>query len=67
MHLIRGIRAAFTFPQRPPVETSTKKRKSDRRIVEAHSNGNIRLQLGQYSTRADIDSQYARVKNFTFD
>jgi hypothetical protein len=37
-----------------------------RKIVAAHSHGNIRLQSGEFYTEADVEAQYERYKNRRF-
>lgn len=67
MSLIDKLLLAVTQPQRVPQGTSEAKRESDRRIVSEHSNGNLRLQNGEYVTREELEAQYERVKTYGFD
>lgn len=66
MNLLSKIIAAVTYPGKPE-GTEEAKRRSDKRIVRDHSNGNIRLQRGEYTTRAEIDNQNARVQRHDFN
>jgi len=66
MTAIRRVWLAFIAPT-VPTHVEEAKQRSDRRIVSAHSNGNIRLQKGQYSTKKEIDRQYERVRNHNFE
>lgn len=66
MNLIRSLRLAFRTPA-PPSRPDESRRESDRRIVARLSNGNIRLQRGEYVTRTDLEEQYERVRSCTFD
>jgi len=58
--LIRSLRLAFRTPA-VPSSSDESRRESDRRIVSRVSSGNIRLQRGEYVTRADLEEQYERV------
>lgn len=66
MSLIRNLRLAFRTPA-VPSRADESKRESDRRIVGRVSSGNIRLQRGEYVTRADLEEQYERVRSCAFD
>ena len=37
-----------------------------RKIVSAHSHGNVRLQKGLYYTQQDVDARYARLRGTVF-
>ena len=63
MSFLAKILSAMTPPPSVPKETDVEKRRSDKRVVGLHSNGNIRLQNGQYVTSSDLTKQYERVKS----
>lgn len=48
-------------------EIDERQRESDRRIVMQLSRGNIRLQRGEYVTRADLDREVEKVRKLDFD
>lgn len=67
MNLIDKFLLAITQPQSVPKGASEAKHESDRRIVSEHSNGNLRLQNGEYVTREELKTQYERVRTYEFD
>lgn len=48
-------------------EIDERQRESDRRIVMQLSRGNIRLQRGEYVTRADLDREVEKISKLDFD
>lgn len=48
-----------------PVQTPSKE-EAVRKIVRARSHGNVRLQMGQYYTKKDVDAKYERLKGINF-
>ena len=64
--ILRFIRVAFWSPS-----VTNNLDKDDARIstliVQHLSHGNIRLQIGKYITREDIDKEYEQVKSFNFE
>lgn len=52
---------AFKAPAKP-----TRKRDSAREIVRAHSHGNVRLQMGQYYTKKEVDAKFNRLRGVNF-
>lgn len=66
MRVFRSMVTAFAPAPEVPRETEAKKRRSDRRIVGEHSNGNIFLQTMKYSTREQIEKLRERVSKMDF-
>ena len=65
--MLRILIAAFRAPK--PVQSSTEesKRTIAKGVVRRAATGNVRLQLGNFVTKEDLDQQYERVKSYRFD
>lgn len=50
--------------KRPAVTLS--KKEAVRKVVRARSHGNVRLQMGQYYTKQDVDAKFDRIKGIDF-
>lgn len=66
--MFRRVVGAFRAPRRPRSSRSTEKsrRAIARGVVRRTATGNVRLQLGQFVTKDDLNRQYERIKNFRF-
>ena len=65
MNLVKTIKLALLSPSLPD-NPGKVMRESDRRIVRRFARGNIRLQLGKFSTRKDLDERRRRAKSYDF-
>ena len=59
--------AAFRAPR--PIRSSTEesKRTIAKSVVRRAATGNVRLQLGNFVTKEDLDQQYERVTSYRFN
>ena len=69
MSFMKQVRLAL---HRPSVPSQTQEARDARegavrQVVSRVARGNIRLQRGEYDTKADIEAQYERIKDFKFD
>ena len=69
MDLLRRLRLALHSPVAPSQskEAEEARRGAAKQVVSRVARGNIRLQRGEYATRADIDAEYERIKGFKFE
>ena len=66
MNIARVIELVFSGPAAPG-NAKAVERESDRRIVSRLSTGNVRLQMGLFSTREDIDEERKKARSYNFD
>ena len=66
MNIVRAIKLAFSAPAAPG-NAKALEREIDRRIVSRLSTGNVRLQMGLFSTREDIDEERKKARSYNFD
>ena len=69
MDLMRHLRLALHSPS-PPSQTKEAREAREgavKQVVGRVAHGNIRLQRGEYDTKADIEAQYERIKDFRFE
>lgn len=64
--MFRRVVAAFRAPKRIPSSTEESGRAIVRDVVRRTATGNVRLQLGNFVTKEDLNRQYERVKTFRF-
>ncbi|MYE23852.1 MAG: hypothetical protein F4Y01_07910 [Gammaproteobacteria bacterium] len=68
MNIVKRWRIATRRPRAStPDEIEQRQRESDRRIVMQLSRGNIRLQRGEFVTRADLDREIEHATKLDFD
>lgn len=68
MNIVKRWRLATRRPRASTQEEiELREQESDRRIVKQLSRGNIRLQRGEYVTRADLDREVEKVSKLDFD
>lgn len=69
MDLMRRLRLALHSPVSPSQskEAEEARKGTAKQVVRRVARGNIRLQRGEYDTKADIEAQYERIKDFKFD
>lgn len=69
MDLMRRLRLALHSPASPSQskEAEEARRGAAKQVVSRVVRGNIRLQRGEYATKADIEAQYERIKDFKFE
>ena len=69
MSFMKHIRLALHSP--PALSQTTEAREARegavRQVVSRVARGNIRLQRGEFDTRADVEAQYEKIKDFEFD
>ena len=65
--MFRRVVAAFRAPKRVPSSTEESRRAIARNVVRRTAAGNVRLQLGSFVTKDDLNRQYERVKAYRFD
>ena len=66
--LLKRAKTAFSPPRPPANPLSDKsKERAAKFAVRETATGNIRLQRGEYDTRADVDRRYERIKSHKFD
>lgn len=65
--MLRILIAAFRAPKSIESSTEESKRAIARGVVRRVATGNVRLQLGNFATKEDLDRQYERVKRYSFD
>ena len=61
------VRSAFRKPSGPPVDVRAREHTQDRKLVQRVATGNIRLQRGEYVTKAELDREYDEVQSYSFD
>ena len=66
MKILEAIKLAFSGPTMPR-HSKEAERETDRRIVSRLATGNVRLQMGLFSTREEIDEERKKVKSYNFD
>ncbi len=59
--------ATFRAPRPLWSSTEESKRTSAKRVVRHAATGNVRLQLGNFATKEDLDQQYERVTTYRFN
>lgn len=66
--MLRRVVGAFRAPRRARSSRSTEesRRAIARGVVRRTATGNVRLQLGKFVTKDDLNRQYERIKNFRF-
>lgn len=62
--ILNYIRSAFSYPKK--VATAQLRSSDVREIVRRRSHGNIRLQMGKYYTKKDVDAKYDRISRISF-
>ena len=68
MHLMRHLRLALHSPSTSQSKEAGEAREGAvKQVVSRVARGNIRLQRGEYDTKADIEAQYERIKDFEFE
>ena len=69
MDLMRRLRLALHSPAAPSQskEAEEARRGAAKQVVTRMVRGNVRLQRGEYATRADIEAEYERIKGFKFE
>lgn len=67
LNFIRRALLAFQPPAASPRGTEARALLDDQDVVARFSTGNIRLQRGEFSTREDLDREYAEALACTFD
>lgn len=65
--MLRILIAAFRAPKQIPSSADESKQKIARDVVRRTATGNVRLQLGNFATKDDLDRQYERVKSYKFN
>ena len=65
MNIVKAIKLALLSPSLPE-NPEKAMRESDRRIVRRFARGNIRLQMGKFSTRKDLDERRRQAKSYDF-
>lgn len=65
MNIFGIIQGAFA-PLSSRDEINSLYLKSDRGVVSRLAHGNVRIQLGDFDTREDLDELYERVEHTTF-
>ena len=64
--MLRILSAAFRAPKRIQSSTDEPTQEIARRVVRRTASGDVRLQLGNFVTKDDLDRQYERVKSYKF-
>ena len=69
MSFMRHVRLALHSPSAPSQTQEAREAREGavRQVVSRVARGNIRLQGGEYDTRADIEAEYESIKDFKFD
>ncbi len=69
MDLMRHLRLALHSPSAPSQTKEAREAREGavKQVVSRVARGNIRLQRGEYDTKADIEAQYERIKDFRFE
>ena len=69
MSFMSHLRLALHMPSSPSQtkEAGEAREGAVRRVVRRVARGNIRLQRGEYDTKADVEAQYERIKDVEFD
>ena len=67
MHLFKYLRKVLSGPPSLPEYDHETIRDMERETVSRFSRGNVRLQLGEYATREDLDKEYEEIKGLRFD
>lgn len=68
MHLMRRLRLALHSPSpNRSKEAGEAGKGAVKQVVGRVARGNIRLQRGEYDTKADIEAQYERIKDVEFE
>ena len=69
MDITRRLRLALHSPLSPSQtkEAGEAREGAVKQVVSRVAHGNIRLQRGEYDTKADIEAQYERIKDFQFE
>lgn len=49
-----------------PNSAPAPKQDAERAVVRARSHGNVRLQMGQYYTKKDVDAKFNRLRGVNF-
>ena len=65
--MLRILIAAFRAPKSIQSSAEESKRTIARSVVRRAATGNVRLQLGNFVTKEDLDRQYERVKSYSFN
>ena len=65
--MIWNLIDAFRAPDRQPSPTDESKRRIARSVVQRVATGNVRLQRGEFATKADLDRQYERAVAVNFE
>ena len=65
--MFRRVVAAFRAPRRAPSATNESRRAIARDVVRRTATGNVRLQLGSFVTKEELNRQYERLKAYRFD
>lgn len=67
MRLFKYLRMVLRRPPKLPKYDRKTIRDMERDTVARFSRGNVRLQLGEYLTREDLDSELEQVKDLRFN
>ena len=67
MRILRYLQMVLRKPPRTLEYDQQAIREMEKETVSRFSRGNVRLQLGEYLTREDLDGELEQVKGFTFD
>ena len=65
--MFRRVVAAFRAPKRVTSSPDESKRAIAKDVVQRTATGNVRLQLGSFVTKEDLNRQYERLKSYRFD
>lgn len=67
MRLLKYLRMVLRKPPELPKYDRETIREMERETVSRFSRGNVRLQLGEYVTREDLDNEMEQIKGLRFD
>ena len=67
MRLFRYLRMVSRRPPKLPKYDHETVREMEQETVSRFSRGNVRLQLGEYLTREDLDNEMEQVKDLRFN